>query len=72
MGPPFHARIAPAMARYTFVCMAFSPRDGGWVRTIGSFGTENEAWEAFIMFWDFMVASADFTTLTVKKTIRFR
>ena len=67
----FSIVIDSSMAHYTWVVKALSPRDGGWVRTIGSFRGEHDAWEAIEYFWLHMVLAGDYLTVTVVKTIAF-
>ena len=72
----FHAAMASIAcsfnARCRWIVRAFSPRDGGWVRlALDYFYTEESAWIGVILFWDLMVMAGDYTTVDVKRTIRF-
>ena len=58
--------------RNWWVVYGYSPRDGGWARLHIGGRTEEEAWRAVLMFWDFMVLAGDYESITVKHTIRFR
>ena len=66
------------MARYIFLCLALSPRDGGWVRLSNPrdgqswFQSEEDAWLFIEAFWGLIVLHGDFISLDVRRTIRFR
>ena len=60
------------MPRYVWIVLAFSPRDGGWVRIFEQFNVQRKAWQAVIFFWPVMVLSGDYETMEVKRTIAFR
>ena len=60
------------MARCIWVCKAYSPRDGGWVRSFGSFPTETDAWNLIVAMWDMIVRHGDYETIKVVRTVAFR
>ncbi len=60
------------MGRYVWIVRALSPKDGGWVRTLGMhWASENDGWEAVYNFFDLMVAHGDYVTVEVVRTIAF-
>ena len=62
------------MPFYAFVVLAFSPRDGGWVRVdliAPYFLSEEDAWNAVILFWELMVLHGDYITVDVRRTVIF-
>ena len=61
------------MARYVFIVIADSPRDGGRARVFpGHFRTERRAWVAVQVFWLLFVEAGDYGTIDVVRTIAFR
>ena len=58
-------------ARYRYVVLADSPRDGGWVRVFGYFKNVESAEEAIGLFMPLMVLSGDYRRLRIVKTIVF-
>ena len=66
---PFHSIML--RARYVWIVIALSPRDGGWVRMFGKFRTENDAWRAVHWFLPLMELAGDYVSVDVVKTISF-
>ena len=62
----------PNMARYVWITKGFSPRDGGWVRFGGGWRNEEDAWQSVQLLWPLIVLSADYVTVDVVRTIKFR
>ena len=65
------------MARFVWIVLALSPRDGGWQR-LGvpgpfprHFPTQEMAWEFVELMWDLFVEAGDYVTIDVRKTIAF-
>ena len=59
------------MASYRWIIRAWSPRDGGWVRTFGYFKTEQDAWDCISHFLLLIQLHGDIEEFHVKRTIRF-
>ena len=60
-----------AMASYRWIVLAWSPRDGGWVRNFGYFKTEQDAWDCITQFLVLIQLHGDIEGFQVKRTIRF-
>ena len=60
------------MPRCVWIVLAFSPRDGGWMRIFDTFKVQRYAWQAVEFFWQLMVLHGDYETVEVKRTIAFR
>ena len=59
------------MARFVWIVLVYSPRDGGWVRLADHFRSGEMAWQFVVLMWDMMIAAGDYETVDVKKTIAF-
>ena len=55
-----------------YVVKAFTRRDGGWTRTLGSFKLENDAWTAIDLFTAMIKEAGDYEDIFVRRTIKFR
>ena len=55
-----------------YVVKAFTRRDGGWTRTLGSFKSENDAWTAIDLFTPMIKEAGDYEDIFVRRTIKFR
>ena len=60
------------MPHYVWIVRAHSPRDGGWVRVLGSWRSEALAVAALGLFTPMMAATGDYGEVEVRKTICFR
>ena len=59
------------MARYRWIILAWSPRDGGLVRIFGYFKTEPDAWDCITQFQVLIQLHGDYEGFQVKRIIRF-
>ena len=60
-----------AMARYIWIVMAWSPRDGGWVYVLGSFRNKQLAFEAVYRFMPLLLPQG-YPVIAVFPRIAFR
>ena len=58
-------------ARYRYVVVADSPRDGGWVRVFWHYKNIESAEEAIVRFMPLMVRSGDYRRLRIVKRLFF-
>ena len=57
------------MARLVWIVLAYSPRDGGWVRMGGHFRSRETGWQFVELMWELMIHAGYYETVDVKKTI---
>mgnify|MGYP006065012377 CR=1 FL=1 len=57
-----------------WIVRAWSPRDGGWVRTLVgfTFRSEEQAFDGVALFMPLIDLAGDYTDIEVVRTIRFR
>ena len=59
------------MVRFVWIVLAYSPRDGGWVRMGEHLPSRETAWQFVVLMWEFIILARDYDTVDVKKTIAF-
>ena len=59
-------------ARYCYIVLADSPRDGGWVRLFNSFPSRKDALKAVEFCSPLMQLSRDYVAIQIVKSIVFK
>ena len=67
---PYLDKVMPK-ARYRFIVLANSARDGGWVRLFSQFTKSEDAEEATRLFMPLIRHSGDIVDIKVTRTIVF-
>ena len=60
------------MPSYCYVVKGWSPRDGGWVRLLGYFRKEQDAWDFIDFMFPLLEERKDIEGVNVIRTIRFK